>query len=346
MSPLEFPAWDPVLLDLPGPIDIRWYGLMYIVGFVCGHWIFVALAKRRFLPVAPEAVGDLIVYTVVGTILGGRLGYALFYDQALGDPMKLIRIWEGGLSFHGGLVGVMAAIALFARKHKISIGRVFDAAALAVTPGILAVRCANFVNGELYGRVTTADGFLAMRFPTDDVASRLLHLDVLRELGGKRAEELGVLVAYGKRPWSDLQAMLPATDPGGGDWSVVREALNWERIQEQVPYRYPSQLFEAAGEGVFTGLVLLVVYLMTRRRPLGPYAYGGFFLCCYAIVRFLVENLRQPDRQFRKAGDDLGLVFLGLTMGQTLCLGMFLVGVVMITVGLRRGRTPLEAAVA
>lgn len=338
MSPLQFPAWDPVLIDLPGPIDIRWYGLMYIVGFAAAHHIFTRLARRRFLAIDPGAVGDLIVYCVLGTILGGRLGYALFYDHAMSDPTKLVRVWEGGLSFHGGLIGVMTAVALFARKHRVPIGRVFDSAALAVTPGIFAVRCANFINGELYGRVTEATSFCAMRFPTDEKAERLMHLDLLREYGGKRAEELGVLVAYGKKPFTDLVALLPEKAPNGGDWNFLQEALDWSKVQSQVDYRYPSQLFEAAGEGLFTGLVLLVVWLLTRRRPLGRFAYGGVFLCCYAVVRFALENFRQPDRQFRKEGDDLGTVLLGLTMGQTLCAGMFLLGAWMLVHGLRHAR--------
>ncbi|MCC6785346.1 MAG: prolipoprotein diacylglyceryl transferase [Planctomycetes bacterium] len=341
MGPLTFPAWDPVLIDLPGPIDVRWYGLMYIVGFACAHWLLVRLARARFLPVDPVAVGDLIVYAVVGTILGGRLGYALFYDQGLADPLKLVRIWEGGLAFHGGLIGVAIAMALFARRHRVRIGRVFDATALAVTPGIFAVRCANFINGELFGRTTSAEMPFAMRFPTDPRASALLQLDTLRELGGKRAEELGVLVAWGKRPFEDLVAYLPR-DPDGKDWASLRAVLDWSKVQEQVPWRHPSQLYEAAGEGIFCGLVLLVVYLFTRRRPLPRFTYCGIFLCSYAAVRFALENFRQPDAQFRGPDDELGTVLLGLTMGQTLCAVMLLAGFVAIGYGLTRGREPNE----
>ncbi len=341
MGPFEFPAWDPVLFDLPGPIDVRWYGLMYIVAFACAHWILVRLARARFLPMDPAAVGDLVVYTVVGTILGGRLGYAIFYDQGLADPLKLIRVWEGGLAFHGGLLGVAIALVLFARKHKLPIARAMDAAALAVTPGIFAVRCANFVNGELYGRVTSSDTPFAMRFPTDERASSLLRIDVLREFGGKRAEELGVLVAYGKRPFADLLAILPPKDPGGGDWSALRESLDWEKVKDSVPFRHPSQVYEGIGEGLVTGLILFVVYRLTRRRPLGAATYGGIFLICYGLVRFALENLRQPDRQFRDADDELGTVVLGLTMGQTLCAAMLLAGGLMIAYGCTRPRTPI-----
>lgn len=342
MGPYEFPAWDPVLFDLPGPIDIRWYGLMYIVGFACAHLVLVRLARARLLPVEPAVVGDLIVWAVVGTIVGGRLGYAVFYDHGLADPLKLVRVWEGGLAFHGGLIGVATAMALFARKHKVRIGRVFDATALAVTPGILAVRIANFVNGELYGRTTSADMPFAMRFPTDDRASSLLQLDLLRELGGKRAEELGVLVAFGKRPFEDLLALLPRTDPQGGDWAALRAALDWGKVAPEVPFRHPSQLYEAAGEGLFTGLVLFVVWFATRRRPLPRFTYAGVFLCCYALVRFALENFRQPDRQFRGPGDELGTVLLGLTMGQTLCAAMLGAGVLAIGWGLTRGRDARE----
>ena len=136
---MDFPAWDPVLFDIPFlPIDIRWYGMMYVVGFVFGQWIFVRLARRGFFPVSPEAAPDLIFYCVFGVMLGGRAGYALFYDQSLLNPLNFLQVWKGGLAFHGGLAGVCVAIWLFCRNHKIGWGRVADATALAVTPGIFA----------------------------------------------------------------------------------------------------------------------------------------------------------------------------------------------------------------
>jgi phosphatidylglycerol:prolipoprotein diacylglycerol transferase len=341
MGPLEFPAWDPVLFDLPGPIDVRWYGLMYIVAFVAAQTIFTRLAKARFLPVPPEAVGDLVFYSILGTILGGRLGYALFYDQGLADPLKLIRVWEGGLSFHGGLIGVILAMALFARRHRVPVGRVLDAAALAVCPGIFAVRIANFVNGELYGRKTSADTPLAMRFPTDEDARGLLMLD---RIGHKRDEELAIQYMYGHRPWDGdggIAEALHAETPYGRPipWDEIRPRLDaWDTLKEQVQPRHPSQLYEALGEGIVVGVLLLLLYLATRRRPLRPWTYGGLFALGYGSVRFGIEFLRQPDAQFRSADDQLGTVIFGMTMGQTLCSVMILVGAALLLRGaLSRG---------
>jgi phosphatidylglycerol---prolipoprotein diacylglyceryl transferase len=109
---MQFPAWDPVLFDIPGlPIDIRWYGLMYVVGFVIGQWILVRLARQGFFPVRPEVAPDLVFYCVFGVMLGGRTGYALFYDQSLLNPLNFVQLWKGGLSFHGGLGGGRTATA-------------------------------------------------------------------------------------------------------------------------------------------------------------------------------------------------------------------------------------------
>ncbi|MEY2980177.1 MAG: prolipoprotein diacylglyceryl transferase [Planctomycetota bacterium] len=335
MGPIEFPAWDPVLLDLPGPIDVRWYGLMYIVAFLAAQSIFVRLARARFLPIPEQAVGDLVFYAILGTILGGRFGYALFYDQGLADPLRLIRVWEGGLSFHGGLIGVVVAMAWFARKHGLPIGRVVDAAGLAVTPGVFAVRIANFINGELYGRITTADTPLAMQFPTDEKARTLLMLDYV---GHKRDEELAVQYAYGHVGWEDIESSLHQQSPYGREipWSAIRERLDaWDTLRAEVPYRHPSQLYEAAGEGLLMGIVLFVAYRLTRTRPLGPWGYGGIFALGYGVVRFGIEYLRQPDSQFRDADDPVGTVLLGMTMGQTLCVAMMLAGTAAILFGLR-----------
>ncbi|MEM7201987.1 MAG: prolipoprotein diacylglyceryl transferase [Planctomycetota bacterium] len=313
MAELPFPAWDPVLLNL-GFLQIRWYSLMYVVGFVAGHMILSRLAKARFFPLAQERVADLIFWLVLGVILGGRVGYCLFYRPELLATWQVIAVWEGGLSFHGGLLGVVIAAVAFSYKHRVSGWRVLDSLALAVTPGIFAVRLANFINGELYGRIcSTMDPFQAsaappwaMRFPTDPVA----------------LQQLGIPVGAGIR---EREAQM-------------REAFGtgqWEQIQLQVPLRHPSQIYEAIGEGLIAGLVLLIVYRLTRHRPLGSGVYGGLFALLYGGSRFVVEYFRQPDAQFRDpdAGDHLGTVLMGFTMGQVLCAAMIAYG--LLAVGLR-----------
>jgi len=334
---MQFPAWDPVLVEIPGlPIDIRWYGLMYVVGFAAGYQILLRLARSRFLPMDPDKVGDLIFYLVFGVLLGGRVGYALFYDQALLNPLELVQMWKGGLAFHGGLLGVIVALILFSRRHGLPAMRVADSLCLAGFVGVFAVRMANFINGELYGRVTSATTFLAMQFPTDEAAERLMGIQGLGL--DMRSRELVIQVAFGHRTWDSIADQLPPDRP----WDMVRAAVEgdgtrtgWEILSSQldaageplIPHRHPSQLYEGLSEGLLVGLLLWGVYFATRKRPLGRGAFTGLFMLGYAAARFCCEFVRQPDAQFRDETDPVGTVFLGLTMGQTLSLGMVVGGV-------------------
>jgi phosphatidylglycerol:prolipoprotein diacylglycerol transferase len=297
---LPFPRIDPVALDLPGPLDVRWYGLMYLVGFGAAYLVLQKLAREDFLRLDPDAVGDLIFYLVLGVILGGRLGYILFYDFAefAANPLRIFRIWEGGLSFHGGLLGVLIAAAWFAHKHRVTYLNLGDGLALSIPFGIFFVRLANFVNGELYGRIASAELPWAMRFPTDPVALRLLGAEGL----GLRGRERAIEQAY--------------------------ESGLWAQVAPLVPLRHPSQLYEAFTEGLLLGLILWAVHIWVRRRgvrlPAGT--YGGIFLVGYGIARSFVELFRQPDAQFRGPNDPLGTVLGPLTMGQTLSALMILGG--------------------
>lgn len=331
---MDFPAWDPVLIDIPGlPIDIRWYGLMYVVAFLIAQWIFVRLARARFFPVPPEVAPDLIFYCVIGVMVGGRAGFALFYDNSLLNPLEFVKVWRGGLAFHGGLGGVAIATWLFSRKYKIAWRRTADSCAMAVTPGILAVRFANFINGELFGRVTDKATAFAMQFPTDPMAERLLHLDSGWTM---RDRELCIQVAYGHQKFADVQHLLSQTDVRGQaiDWAEVQRHLDWEKIRHLtdadgkllVPFRHPSQLYEGLGEGLLLGLLLLTLYLLTRKKPWRPGAYAIVFLFGYAVIRWSLERVRQPDSYF--PGD--GTVLLGMTMGQTLSTAMVVGALVML----------------
>lgn len=314
---IPFPRLDPVALDFPGPIDVRWYGLMYLVGFTIAFYVLRRLAREGFLRLDPDAVGDLITALVLGVLLGGRLGYILFYDFAsfAQNPARILRVWEGGLSFHGGLLGVLIAAAWFARRRRVPYLNLGDGLALAVPFGIFAVRLANFVNGELYGRVAGSAVPWAMRFPTDPVALRLLGAEQLP----LRAREVAIERAY--------------------------ETGLWERVAPLVPLRHPSQLYEALLEGVLLAAILWAVFFWARKRrlrlPSG--SYGGIFLVGYGAFRSIVELFRQPDAQFRGPGDPLGTVLGPLTMGQTLSAGMILGGLgLLIWVWSRRSRATSE----
>ena len=258
------PQFDPVLFSL-GPLAVRWYGLMYVVGFIA----VIVLGKRRVRQglghgLDVKDVDDMLVYGVFGTILGGRLGYVLFYKPGyyLSHPGEILQIWSGGMSFHGGFVGVMLGIALFCWIRKRNWLSTMDFIAPLVPFGLAAGRIGNFINGELPGRPTTV-------------------------------------------PW--------------GMW--------FPQIDPTPVYRHPSQLYQAALEGLLL-FVLLWIY-SSKPRPRG--AISGAFLVGYGFFRFVVEFTRQPD-------DFLGLLSLGLSMGQWLSLPMIVIGIAMMAWAYRRSR--------
>jgi phosphatidylglycerol:prolipoprotein diacylglycerol transferase len=253
---IPFPAIDPVLIQL-GPFAIRWYALAYIAGIVLGWRLVRRLVQRPGWAISPEAVDDLVFYVTLGVILGGRIGYVLFYQPGhyLTHPLDMLAVWRGGMSFHGGLIGVLVATFLFARTRKLAFFEITDALAVATPIGLCLGRIANFINAELWGRVTD----------------------------------------------------LP--------WGVVFPTAGPEP-------RHPSQLYEAALEGV----VLFAVMLWLARRPYGPAARGllsGVFLIGYALSRIAAELFRQPDVQ-------IGFLAGGTTMGQLLSLPMLAFGIFLV----------------
>ena len=260
---MPFPEFDPVLIHL-GPLPIRWYALAYVAGIVLGWWYATRLVKTPRLwggrpPVTPTQLDDLVLWIVLGIILGGRLGYALFYKpvmyaqlftgQTWGERFELFQLWTGGMSFHGGFLGVALAIILFARAQKIDMLRLGDLVAPVVPIGLGFGRIANFINGELWGRETTVSwgvNFCNAR---------------AREFYGPTCEYLG--------PTGEIQ--------GPGD--VVRHA---------------SQLYEAGLEGIILfGLLSLVIWKGGLLRK--PGYVTGIFLVGYGVCRALLENVREPD---------------------------------------------------
>jgi len=279
---VPFPDFDPVLIQI-GPLAIRWYALAYIAGIVLGWWYASRLVKNASVwapgrpPVDTRQLDDLVLWITLGIILGGRLGYALFYRPSLyadlftgadwSERLALFRLWDGGMSFHGGFLGVCAAILWFANRNRIRLLTLGDLVAPVVPLGLGFGRLANFINGELWGRTT--DVPWAVNFCN------------------RRAQEI-----YG----------FMCSAPGGPGMTP----------------RHPSQLYEAALEGVLL-LAILWVAIFRARLLAKPGYVTGIFLVGYGLIRASLESVRQPDYGM----DQLPL---GLTMGMILSIPMVLVG--------------------
>lgn len=168
---LTYPDIDPVAISL-GPLKIHWYGLMYLIGFSAAWWLGTRRAARPDSPMTAAQVSDLIFYGALGVIIGGRLGYILFYDLAnyIEHPLNMLKVWQGGMAFHGGLIGVIVAMILFARKIQQPFFAIADFLAPLTAIGFCAVRIGNFINGELWGKVSDAPW--AMVFPTGGPLAR------------------------------------------------------------------------------------------------------------------------------------------------------------------------------
>ncbi|HEY7672999.1 MAG TPA: prolipoprotein diacylglyceryl transferase [Gammaproteobacteria bacterium] len=154
----QYPDIDPIAFSV-GPLHVHWYGLMYVLGFIVGWFGLRARSRRADSPVVPARVEDLVFYIAIGVFVGGRVGYMLIYDfgSLVEDPVSLFYVWRGGMSFHGGLVGVLLMIAWFAKRNGQTFFAIADFAAPWVPPTICFVRIGNFINGELWGRETSAD---------------------------------------------------------------------------------------------------------------------------------------------------------------------------------------------
>ena len=264
---------DPVALHL-GFFELRWYSLAYLAGIICGYFYLRRLLAEPGAPMARRHADDIVFYMTLGIILGGRLGYVLFYqpDHYLQRPLDIVKLWDGGMSFHGGLLGSVLAMWFLARRNRLSFLRVADYISLCVPFGLFFGRLANFVNGELWGAPTEA--------------------------------AWGVIF------------------PSGGDVA-----------------RHPSQLYEAALEGVLLFATLWTLFWFTRARY-RPGLLAGVFVLGYGLCRVAVELVREPDVQLAWLKAQTGL-----SMGQWLCVPMILVGLwAILTAGRREARLVVEPA--
>ena len=246
--------FDPVAIQLFS-LEIKWYSLAYIFGILVG-WI---LSKKIFITDQKirERFDDYISYLIIGLIIGGRLGYVLFYnlDYFLNNPIDIFKIWEGGMSFHGGLIGIIIVSVLFAKKNNQDPFSYLDIVSLVAPIGIFFGKTANFINSELYG----------------------------------------------------IKTSLP--------WGV-------KFIKVDSLFRHPSQLYEA----IFEGLILFIILIYFKKKGLDKKSgyISGLFLIFYSIFRFIIEFFRVPDEQ-------LGYLFLNLTMGQIISFIFLLIGIYLIS---------------
>lgn len=194
---LVHPDIDPVAIKL-GPLAVHWYGLMYLCGFAAFWWLGLRRARKPFFAWPEQRVSDLLFYGVLGVILGGRLGYTLFYNLKgfLAEPLVILRIWEGGMSFHGGLIGVVVAIAVFARVHRLTFFEIGDFAAPLIPPGLFFGRIGNFINGELWGAPTSVPW--GMVFPAAGPLPR--HPSMLYEALLEGLLLFAILWWFGRKP--------------------------------------------------------------------------------------------------------------------------------------------------
>lgn len=254
---MHYPNIDPVAIEI-GPMAIHWYGLMYVFGVIGAWWVLSRRLRRPDVDWSGQELSDLIFYGVLGIILGGRIGYILFYnlDVYIEQPMMVLQIWQGGMSFHGGLLGVLVAMWLLARRQRRHFFDITDFIAPVVPIGLGLGRIGNFINSELWGK------------PTD------------------------------------------------GPFGMVVDGVS----------RHPSQLYQAALEGV----VLFIVLFWVSAKPRPRMLVSGLFALLYGIFRFLVEFVRLPDAHIGYLAWDW------LTMGQVLSVPLILVGGVLVALALYR----------
>src|ERR1700682_6185587 len=265
LDPFIFRLWDNV-----GP---RWYGMAYVLTFICGFALLHWLSRRGYLDLKPAAVGDFVTWVALfGVMVGGRLGYVIFYKpEMLREPLSILRVWEGGMSSHGGILGVVLFSLYYARRNKISWTNLGDNLVVVTPIGLFLGRVANFINGELYGRIANVPW--AMQFPKE-----------LFEPASTAEAERAL-------------AACRQIDPSLGSVEAIVEAVRTNpqianALRGILTPRHPSQLYEALLEGV----VLFAILWFVRTRARTPNGFlTGLFMICYAIFRIVLEYFREPD---------------------------------------------------
>lgn len=315
---------DPFVFQITDNIGLRWYGVAYIFGFFAALFMLRWMTKNKFSSLQIEKAGDLVFACVLGVLIGGRLGYGLFYDPSMFITFttdfpwwEAISIHHGGMSSHGGILGVLVTFVIWGRKNNISTLHLFDIGSICTTPGFLCGRIANFINGELWGNPLPED--LQASAPWWSVKYPSEITDVWLENPSQYTEQLVVVdtlqtsVPGGISFYSNVVAQMYA-----GNEQVI------QAIQPILTARYPSQLFQAITDGP----VLLIALILLWWKPRKPGVISGWFLILYGLMRIATELFRQPD---------IGVeVFAGLSRGQLLSVIMVVAGVMLTLACVRR----------
>lgn len=350
--PPTLAAWlhnlSPFLVRFTQDFGLRWYGLAYATGFLVG-WMWLRwMSKRGMTPLSPQRVSDAMLLLVLGVVVGGRLGYVLFYSPDLlwrfttSPPFwGLFQLNKGGMASHGGMLGVITATWFIARGPRDSTGgrtqrvpwpHVIDLTAIACTAGLMLGRIANFINGELLGKIVAPPGrpapWWAVKFPQERATSNPLEtLDHAPKLDPPQTQQLTDLInAYKTSPpepdWATYERVLQKLQKGGSEGTMIAQKLS-----PLISARYPSQLIQAATDGLVLGAALWLIW----RRPRKPGVIGAWFFILYGVLRISTEFVRLPDPQLVELKEATGL-----SMGQWLSVLMVLVGAVALVIVSRR----------
>lgn len=321
----------------PDGLGIRWYGLAYLAGFFVGYLTVRYLISKRNIDFKSAQIMDIVTYAALGVVLGGRLGYTLFYSPELiwefssqAPFWGVLKVHEGGMSSHGGFLGVMIACWLFARRYQHSFFHILDLTVYGAALGFFFGRLANFINGELYGRAIESPVRWAVQFPTEmrlwgsSQLSKLLELGPAAQALGSLRSQFGETVAVDESVWRGwvlnyrtdmgsrsmvergVEALIKATQNGQAE---VIEALG-----KVLTPRHPSQLYQS----VLEGFIVFLILLWTWRKPQKPGVLAFTFGTCYMMARIVGEQFRMPDAH-------IGFQALGLTRGQWLSAVLFIV---------------------
>lgn len=338
---LTLGAWlhdlNPFLVKFGDGFGVRWYGLAYVSGFLVGWALLQWLARRRLTPLSPARISDAMMMLILGVVAGGRLGYVAFYQPPLFINFSpsfpwwgVLRLTEGGMSSHGGMLGVILASWFIARgggkdpdgapRPPVAWLHVVDLMALACTPGLFFGRIANFINGELLGEIAAPPGapapWWAVKFPQEAYTSQA--------------------------PTGQAAALRPIVEPfrlpGEGDEAAFERVVHQlqaggaksrevaAQLSPVISARHPSQLYQAIAEGLVLGVFLLLLW----RSPRKPGVIGCWFLIAYGVMRILTELIRLPDANLAVQR------MAGLSRGQWLSVAMIAAGSLILTLCVRR----------